>query len=138
MLAAALPAAVCVVLQGNGSGIALSLSFERIVFALRDMLLLVAFPLLTLLLLPRKETFRDPVIRLSLSILATGVIGAAFVQNTNSISQGLVSASLLLWVVMLPRFIDQVFVYRYERLRLQEDARRGAIPQRCLYACEGG
>ena len=137
MLAAALPAAVCVVLQGNGSGIALSLSFEGIVFALRDMLLLVAFPLLTLLLLPRKETFRDPVIRLSLSILATGVIGAAFVQNTGSISQGLVSASLLLWVVMLPRFIDQVFVYRYERLRLQEDARRGAIPAAALMRVRG-
>lgn len=134
MSLALLPAAACAAGQLAASGVSVSASLGGVFIALRDLLFLAAFPLIALLLLPRRETFRDPVIRLSLLALAAGGLEAALAAGGD---YSLVAAALPFWVVMLPRFIDQIFVYRYEKLRLQEDARRGAVATAALARARG-
>jgi len=135
MLLAFLPAAVYVALRvaGGADGAGVSLSLTSVWLAVRNMLLMTAFPLFVLLLIHRKDSFRDPALVLCLLLIVVSTAEAAlFVRIGADTNRAGMTAAFLMWVVMLPRFATAVFDYRYERLRLQQDEKIGAIPAAAL------
>lgn len=120
------------------SGVAVELSLERFWLAVRNMLMMAAFPLFALLTAAKKEDFRDPALILCLLIAGISVLEAAVFyetgvrENHGNFNWASMNAAFLLWVVMPPRFISAVHRYRYERLRLHGDAKKGVIPAAAL------
>ena len=116
------------------SGVAVSLSAERVWIAVRNMLMMGAFPLLTLLFLPdKKHIFRDPVIILCLLIAGISMLEAALFyetglrENHGNFNWASMNAAFLLWVVMLPRWINAIHSYQNERARLRENTPKGFL-----------
>ena len=115
------------------SGVAVSLTPERLWLAIRNMLMMAAFPLFTLLIAAKKEESRDPVLVLCLLIAGISILEAALFyetgvrENHGNFNWASMNAAFLLWVVMPPRFIRAVHRYQYERVRLSEDAKKGVI-----------
>ena len=116
------------------SGVAVSLSLERFWVAIRNMLMMAAFPLFVLLFTERKNALRDPVLALCLLIAAISVLEAALFyetgvrENHGNFNWASMNAAFLLWVITLPRLINAIRLYHYDRLRLQEDAKGGILP----------
>ncbi|MBN1777124.1 MAG: hypothetical protein JW811_03295 [Clostridiales bacterium] len=135
LFAAFLPAGVCIALQFTGSadGLRISLSLESAWLSVRGILLAAAFPLLVLMTAARKDAFRDPVLALCLLLTAISAAEAALFERISAgINRAGMTAVFLMWIIMLPRYITAVFDYRYERLRLQQDAKLGAVPAALL------
>ncbi|HPF86790.1 MAG TPA: hypothetical protein PK537_01905 [Candidatus Limiplasma sp.] len=115
------------------SGVAVSFDLTRLWEAVRNMLMMAAFPLFVLLLADKKETFRDPVIILCLLIAGISVLEAALFtetgvrENHGNFNWASMNAAFLLWVVMLPRLVPAIYQFHYTRLRLQEDAKKGVL-----------
>jgi hypothetical protein len=120
------------------SGVAVELSLERIWIAIRNMLMMAAFPLFVLLTTSKKKDTRDPVLLLCLLIAAVSVLEASLFyetgmrENHGNFSWAGMNAAFLLWVVILPRFVSAVRQYRLDRLRLEEDAKKGAVHSAAL------
>ncbi len=120
------------------SGIAVSLSLERFLGSVRNMGMMAAFPLFALLLTARKGTLRDPVIALCLLVAAVSVAEASLFyetglrENHGNFDWAGMNAAFLLWVVILPRFINAAYRYRYDRQKLREDADKGVIASAAL------
>ncbi len=115
------------------SGVAISLTPQRVWMAVRNMLMMAAFPLLTLSLLPKKEIFRNPVILLCLLIAGISIIESALFyetgmrENHGNFNWASMNAAFLLWVVMLPQWINAARHYRDDRARLQENTVKGIV-----------
>lgn len=119
------------------SGVAVSLTPERLWIALRNMLMMAAFPLFMLLFV-EKETYRDPVVLLCLLTAGFAIVEAALFyetgvrENNGNFNWASMNAAYLLWVAMLPKFIDAIQRYRYDRLCLQESEKKGFMPSATL------
>ena len=120
------------------SGVALTLSLERFWAAIRNMLMMAAFPLFVLLFTQRKNALRDPALVLCLLIAAVSVLEAALFyetgvrENHGNFNWASMNAAFLLWVISLPRMINAIRLYHYNRLRLQEDAKGGILHSSAL------
>lgn len=120
------------------SGIAVSLDPARLWIAIRNLLMMAAFPLLTLLLTTKKGALREPVLALVLLITAAAVLEAYLFyetgmrENNGNFNWASMNAAFLLWVIALPRFFRAVQEFRFDQARLQEDAKKGVLPSATL------
>jgi len=120
------------------SGIAVSLDPARLWIAVRNLLLMAAFPLLALLLTAKKDAFREPALALVLLMAAAAVLEAYLFyetgvrENNGNFNWASMNAAFLLWVIALPRFFRAVQDFRFDQARLREDAEKGVLPSATL------
>jgi hypothetical protein len=103
----------------------LDISWEKLVYGLRAVLLIAAFPLAQLLLFYRKGRGKDPLAVLTALFFAVGVVEYLILgedgrrASDGNFGWGMMGASLMLWVMMLIEFLRD-----WARARREKEAAR--------------
>ena len=120
------------------SGVAFGATPETVINAIRSMLLMAAFPLFALLCSYRPGMYRDKTLVLSLLMAGFAVLEAMFFhetgvrENHGNFNWASMSAAFMLWVVMMPKFIDSIGNYRALRAQTEADAKAGTLASTAL------
>lgn len=115
------------------SGVEFALTPETAWEAVRNMLLMAAFPLYVALLCRRSECLKDKAVVLSLLMAAFSILEAMCFRETGvrinhgNFNWASMSSAFMLWVTVLPHFADAVAGYRSDAARLTEELRLGAV-----------
>lgn len=109
------------------SGVAFGVTLDGVWLAVRNMLMMAAFPLFAVLCCYRKGQMRDKQIVLCLLMVLLSVLEAmcftetGLRQNHGNFNWASMSSAFLLWVTMLPRFIASIADYRSGALLTDTD-----------------
>ena len=104
------------------SGVEFCLSWKTAATTLRNLLLMNAFPLVAMLCVPRDELRKDRALRLTLWMLLFAALEAMSLCETGlreghgNFTWALNSVSLMLWVLMIGRFLRAARTARAERI----------------------
>jgi len=115
------------------SGVVFGTTPEEIWLAIRNMLLMAAFPLFALLCVYRKGMFRDATLTLCLLMAGFSVLEAMFFRETGlrlnhgNFNWASMSSAFMLWVVALPKFTDAIGEFRERRRRVQISGVEGTL-----------
>lgn len=149
MIAAFLPAVAYFILQylyytgvvvPYTSGVEFALSWQSAWEALRNMLLMAAFPLFALAFCRLPERRRDQTVILCLWMAFFSILEAMSFQETGirighgNFNWASMSSAFLLWVVVLPRFIEAVAAYRTDAAALRAETAVGTAASTTLRA----
>ena len=99
------------VLVPFSSGVEIGITAESVLSAIRNMLIMAAFPLFALLCCPRKELARDKMLTLTLIMMVMSLLQAMLFHETGlrwghgNFSWASMSVALLLWVLMTGHFL---------------------------------
>lgn len=102
-------------------------------YAVRNLLMMAAFPLFVLVVTYRKGMFKDSTLVLCLLMAVFSLLEATFFRETGvrlnhgNFNWANMSSAFMLWVVVTPRFIDSIAEYRDGRMRLQTAAKEGSV-----------
>lgn len=120
------------------SGVEFSLTLQSAWEALRNMLLMAAFPLFVLLFCDRRACLRDRAVVLSLLMAAFSVLEAMCLRETGvrinhgNFNWASMSSAFILWVTILPHFFDAVSGYRADATHLKQDVASGVVTSTVL------
>jgi len=121
------------------SGVVFALTLQSAWLAVRNMLLMAAFPLFALVCCYRPGFFRDKNIVLVLLMTVFSILEAMSFQETGvrinhgNFNWASMSTAFLLWVMVLPKFIESIGLYRAERAQAQAAATDGSLPSATLH-----
>lgn len=120
------------------SGVEIGVTVQDAWIAVRNMLLMAAFPLFALICCYRPGMFKDRTLVLCVLMVAISVLEAMFFRETGvrenhgNFQWASMSSAFMLWVVMLPKFLEAIGLYWEDRLRLQEDSKLGTVSSQVL------
>ena len=120
------------------SGVEFGTSLADIWAAIRSLVMMAAFPLFALGCGYRRDLWKDQAIVLSLWMALFSVLEAMFFRETGlrinhgNFNWANMSAAFMLWVTVLPAFLNSIGQFREDRLRLQTAAREGTMPSETL------
>lgn len=103
----------------------LDISWEKLGYGLRTVLLIAAFPLAQLLLWHRKGRGKDPLVVLTVLFFAVGVVEYLILgedgrrASDGNFGWGMMGASLMLWVMMLIEFLGDWAQARQEQAAVE-------------------
>ena len=106
------------------SGVEFGVTWMDAWLALRSLLLMSAFPLFALLCCYRPGMFSDKALVLCLLMAGISVLEAMFFRETGvrenhgNFNWANMSSAFLLWVIMLPKFVDAIQDYKMQASRL--------------------
>ncbi len=115
------------------SGVSFGASWQDVWLAIRNMLLMSAFPLFALACSYQKGMFKNAILSLTLLMVLFSVLEAMFFRETGvrlnhgNFNWASMSSSFMLWVVSLPPFVDAIGRYRERRLWMLKAADDGSI-----------
>ena len=115
------------------SGVEFGITWEGVWIALRNMLLMTAFPLVALLVIRRSRPCRDQAVVLSLMMVVFSVLEAMSFHETGvrinhgNFNWASMSSAFMLWVTVLPQFINSIATFRADRALLQASVAEGAM-----------
>ena len=130
MILAFLPAALYFLLQylyytgvvvPFSSGVEIGITWDSVVFAVRSMLMMAAFPLWAIACCNRKEIFRDKMVVLTLLMAVFSVLESMCFRETGvrwghgNFNWASMSVALILWVLMLGHFLRAFAEFRGEK-----------------------
>lgn len=120
------------------SGVEIGATLQSTWQAIRNMLMMCAFPLFALVAIREKGMFRDHTLVMALLIALFAMLEAMFFRETGlrinhgNFNWASMSAALLLWVVVMPKFFLAIGDYQAQRAALREQAKAGVIPSAVL------
>ena len=120
------------------SGVEFGTSLADIWSAIRSLAMMAAFPLFALACGYRRDLWKDQAIVLSLWMALFSMLEAMFFRETGlrvnhgNFNWASMSAAFMLWVTVLPVFLNSIGQFREDRLRLQTAAREGTMPSEVL------
>ena len=115
------------------SGVEFGATWGEAWSALRNMLMMTAFPLFALLCCRKKGLFRDAGLTLILWMAFFSVLEATFFRETGlrlnhgNFNWASMSTAFMLWVIVMPKFITAVTEFRDDRARLMRIAGEGTV-----------
>ena len=115
------------------SGVVFALTLQSAWLAVRNMLLMAAFPLFALVCCYRPGFFRDKNIVLVLLMTVFSILEAMSFQETGvrinhgNFNWASMSTAFMLWVIVMPKFITAVTEFRDDRTRLMRIAGEGTV-----------
>ena len=120
------------------SGVEICATLQSTWQAIRNMLMMCAFPLFALVAIREKGMFRDHTLVMARLIALFAMLEAMFFRETGlrinhgNFNWASMSAALLLWVVVMPKFFLAIGDYQAQRAALREQAKAGVIPSAVL------
>lgn len=133
IILAYIPAAVCFLVQylyytgvlvPFTSGVSMALTLDSVLFMTRAVVMMTAFPLMSLMCMKPKDIGRDKMLVLTLLITLFALVESIVFRETGmrerdgNFTWGCASASLLMWVVMTPKYIGAIKSWRANGLAL--------------------
>jgi hypothetical protein len=115
------------------SGVVFGTSVEEAWQAVRNMLMMTAFPLFALLCAYRRGMFKDATLTLCLLMAGFSILEAMFFRETGlrlnhgNFNWSSMSSAFMLWVVATPKFIDSIGEFRDRRRRLRQADVEGSL-----------
>ncbi|MEA4999452.1 MAG: hypothetical protein VB087_08710 [Candidatus Limiplasma sp.] len=126
------------------SGVEIGATLESVWEAIRNMAMMAAFPLFVAATTREKGAPKDPTLAMALLTVACAMLQAMFFRETGlrinhgNFNWASMSAALLLWVVVTPRFIQAVVDYRARRAAIAEQAKAGVLASADLAVAQRG
>ncbi len=102
------------------SGVEVGATAESAWFALRSILIMAAFPLYSLICFYQKGLYKDRMLVITLLTVLFSLLESMFFRETGmreghgNFHWGVMSSALMLWVLMLARFLDSFQAYRLQ------------------------
>ena len=126
------------------SGVEIGATLESVWESIRNMLMMAAFPLFVVVATHEKGAPKDQTLVMALLTAACAMLEAMFFRETGlrinhgNFNWASMSAALLLWVVVTPRFIQAAVDYRARRNTLTLQAREGVLTSAALASAQRG
>lgn len=120
------------------SGVEFGLSLETVWLAIRNMLLMAAFPLFALVCCRKRGILRDRMLLLSLLMAGFSMVEAMCLRETGvrvnhgNFNWASMSSAFFLWVTVLPHYLDSIGDFRAWQARLQAADVEGTLDSAAL------
>ncbi len=122
------------------SGVEFGTSPMEAWMAVRNMLMMTAFPLCALACSYRKGMFKDATLTLCLLMAGFSIIQAMFFHETGlrlnhgNFNWSSMSSAFLLWVVAVPKFVTSIGEFRDRRRQIQNAGVEGTLSSKAIHS----